>query len=456
MHRMLSFVTFITLAFICFPASARVMEVGDAAIARQATPSVVNIAEWKLRPAKHPHQSAGLIKVYASGFIIDPSGLIITNKHVVDGALVIHVIFSNGDLLPAHLIVAAAMLDLAIIKVDVDHPLPALKWGDSAKLQIGDPVLTMGNPLGLGMSVSAGIVSALNRNLHDSPFDSYIQTDADINYGNSGGPLLDRDGDVVGIDTALYNPVAQGGFIGIGFAIPSNIASFTEQFLLNPNHPKPGWLGVTLEDLNDRLADAMGLQRVTGAIVSVVDPSGPAHEAGLRPADVLETVDGVQQSDARAFMRAIVKMPVGTTAHLTGWRDGKPFDTTVTVAAWPNYNPMHGITPAQAARMMAEKAPDPGIRLASLTENARKQYALDPKLSGALISSVEPDSEAGELGLVPGDVIINVQGQPVATPEEVRQAIQAAHDERRHYLAMLVQGKHALRWISLSITNVGS
>lgn len=453
---MLNFVTFITLAFICFPASARVMEVSDAAIARQATPAVVNIAEWKVRPATKPGRPPGLIKVYASGFIIDPSGLIVTNKHVVDGALVIHVIFSNGDLVPAHLIVAAAMLDLAIIKVDVDHPLPALKWGNSGHLQVGDPVLTMGNPLGLGMSVSAGIVSALNRNLHDSPFDSYIQTDADINYGNSGGPLLNGDGDVVGIDTALYNPVAQGGFIGIGFAIPSNLASFTVEFLLNPNHPKPGWIGVNLQDLNDRLADAMGLQKVAGAIISVVDPSGPAHQAGLQPADVLETIDGVQQSDSRDFMRTIVKLPVGTTVHLAGWRNGKPFNTTVNVAAWPNYMPSHGITQAQAAKMMAEKAPDPGIRLASLTEYTRKQYGLNPKLSGALVSSVEPDSEAGELGIVPGDVIINVQGQPVATPDEVRHAIEAAHDERRHYLALLVQGKSALRWVSLSITSAGS
>ena len=171
-----------------------------------------------------------------------------------------HVIFSNGDRAPARLLAAAAMTDLAVLKVDVDHPLPALKWANSDALQVGDPVLTIGNPLGLGMSVSAGIVSALNRNLHDSPFDSYIQTDAAINYGNSGGPLIDRNGEVVGIDTAFYNPDANGGSIGIGFAIPSNLASFVVRFLLDPNHPKPGWIGVTLEDMNDRLADALGVR----------------------------------------------------------------------------------------------------------------------------------------------------------------------------------------------------
>jgi serine protease Do len=197
--QILSVLALITLALLGWPASARVMETGDAAIVKQATLAVVNISEWKTRAATQPDQLPRRIKVYASGFVIDPSGLIVTNRHVVDGALEIHAIFSNGERVPARLLVAAAMLDVAVLKVDVDHPLPALKWGDSGSLQVGDPVVTIGNQLGLGMSVSAGIVSALNRNLPDTPFDSYIQTDAAINHGNSGGPLVDRNGDVVGI-----------------------------------------------------------------------------------------------------------------------------------------------------------------------------------------------------------------------------------------------------------------
>lgn len=454
--RNLSVLAFVTLAFLGSPTSAHVMEAGDAVIARQASPAVVNIAEWKVHPATKSGQSPGRVKVYASGFVIDPSGLIVTNKHVVDGALEMHVIFSNGDIAPAHLIVAAAMLDLAIVKVDVGHPLPALKWGNSDKLLVGDPVLTMGNPLGLGMSVSAGIVSALNRNLHDSPFDDYIQTDADINYGNSGGPLLDSNGNVVGIDTALYNPVAQGGFIGIGFAIPSNLASFAVQFLLNPNHPKPGWIGLTMQDMTDRLAEGLGVPKATGAIISSVDPLGPGSQAGLRPADVLETIDGVQRSDPRAFMRSIVRIPVGTKVHLTGWRAGKPLDVTVGVAAWPNFMPAEGVMRAEAAQNMIEAAPDPGMRLASITEAARKQYKLDPKLTGALVSAVEQDCEARDVGIVPGDVITNVQGQPVTSPDDVRRAIETAHQERRPYLVMLVKAKEGLRWVALSITSAES
>jgi serine protease Do len=306
------------------------------------------------------------------------------------------------------------------------------------------------------MSASAGIVSALNRNLQDTPFDSYIQTDAAINYGNSGGPLIDHNGDAVGMDTSLYNPEASGGSIGIGFAIPSNIASFVVQFLLDPNHPKPGWIGVTVQDNSDRLAEALGMRRATGAVVSAVDRAGPAAQAGLRPADVLETIDGAQQADSRAFMRSIVKMQVGAQVHLKGWRGGKPLDATVSIQAWPNYMPAQGAMEAQAAQMMIEQAPDPGFRLASITEEARKQYGLDPELAGALVSAVEPDCEARDLGFVPGDVITNVQGRPVANPDDVRHAIQSAHEERRGYLAMLVQSKKAVRWVSLSITSAGS
>ncbi len=458
MRRMflLNLATLAALALLGSAAPARVIEGGDAAIVKQASPAVVNIAEWKVHASTQPDQPPRRIKVYASGFVVDPSGIIVTNKHVVDGALDMHVIFSNGDRVPARLLVAAEIIDVAVLKVDVDHPLPALKWSDSDALQIGDPVLTIGNPLGLGLSVSAGIVSALNRNLHDTPFDSYIQTDAAINFGNSGGPLIDRNGSVVGIDTALYNPQARGGFIGIGFAIPSNIVSYVVQFLLNPKHPKPGWIGVTSQDINDTLATALGVPSATGAVISVVDPSGPAVQAGLRPADVLETIDGVQQSNSRAFMRSIVKMPVGTSLRLSGWRDRKRLDTTVIVAPWPNFMPAEGVMRDQAAQKMIETAPDPGMKLAPITEAARKQYGLGPELGGALVTAVESDCEARDLGIVPGDVIINVQGQSVSAPDDVWQAIEAAHKARRPYLALLVQGKTEARWVSLSITSTES
>jgi len=452
----LIFTALVAIPSLPSAAFARAMESGDAAIVRQDTPSVVNISTWKVLPPTEPGEAPRRVKVYASGFVIDPSGIIITNKHVIDGALGLTAIFSNGDRVPAHLVVAAQMLDLAVLKVDVDHPLPALKWGDSDALQVGDPVLTMGNQLGIGLAASAGIVSGLNRDLQDSPFDSYIQTDATINHGNSGGPLIDANGNVVGIDTALYNPDENGGFIGIGFAIPSNTANFVVKFLLNPNHPKPGWLGMTLQDMNEDLAEALDVPHNTGAIVSAVTPGGPASNASLHIGDVVEGINGTPLSDSRAFNRAVVMLPVGAQANLTVWHDGKQQNVTATVQPWPNYMRYGGMMHGAMAQAMRQRMPDPGIKLAAITDADRKQYNLDPTLNGALVTSVEKDCEAADLGIVPGDVIIDAQGDPVTSPADVRRAMQEAHEQQRPYLAILVHAAKATRWVSLSISAAGS
>ena len=258
----------------------------------------------------------------------------------------------------------------------------SLKWGDSENLHVGDAVLAIGNPLGLGMSVSAGIVSALNRDIQDTPFDNYIQTDAAINHGNSGGPLVDLNGDVIGVNTALYNPEESGGFIGIGFAMPADTSKFVVDRLLDPSHPKPGWLGLTLQDLTQELSQALGMREAKGSIISAVDAGGPASAAGLRPGDVLMAIDGARPTDPRAFMRAIVEIPVGQPAQLTVWRDGKEQAVTATVAEWPNFMPGGGVMSAQAAEAMIQKLPDPGVRLAPLTDAARKQFGIDAKVTG--------------------------------------------------------------------------
>jgi serine protease Do len=452
----LTFTALVALPALPTPALARSMEAGEAEVVRRAEPAVVNISTWKVHPASNPGETATRVKVFASGFVVDPSGIIITNKHVIDGALGLTATFSNGEHAHAKLVVAAEMLDLAILKVDVGHPLPALKWANSDTLQIGDPVLTIGNQLGLGMSASAGIVSALNRDLQDSPFDSYIQTDATINHGNSGGPLIDRNGDVLGITTALYNPQENGGFIGIGFAIPSNTASFVENLLLDPSHPKPGWLGVTLQDMNTELSEALGTPQAGGAIIAAVDPSGPANQASLRVGDVLVSINGAPESDSRAFNRAIVMLKVGEPTHLMVWRDGKETAVDATAAAWPNYMPYGGMMHGPMAEALMARPPDSGMTLAAITDEARKKYGLDPKLTGVLVASVQQDCEARELGIEPGDVIKAVQGEAVASPADIAHAMQAAHEQRRLYLAVLVQKSQQLRWLPLSISAAGS
>jgi serine protease Do len=450
------FVALIAATWAGAPAFARAMASGDADIAQQATPAVVNISVWKAKPPINAGDPPRRIKAYGSGFIIDPSGIIVTNKHVIDGAIHIAVNFSDGNQAIATLVSAAAMADLAVLKVDVGHPLPALKWANSDKLRVGDPVLTIGNPWGIGLSVSAGIASALNRDLQDSPFDSYIQTDAAINHGNSGGPLIDGNGDVVGVDTALYNQDPNGGFIGVGFAIPSNTAKFVVTHILDPNHPKPGWLGVSLQDVTPELAEALGLPRPEGSIVSAVDAGGPAARASLRPGDVVLQVDNNPLSDPRAFMRSIVMIAVGKQAQLTIWRDGKKQSITAAVAEWPNFMPGGGVMAASMAKAMAEKPPDPGVKLAAITDAARKQYGLDPKLTGALVTSVDTDSEASDRGVVPGDVVTSVQGENVATPADVKRTVEAAYAQRRPYIAVLLQGKGGTRWISLATGRAGT
>ena len=433
------------------PAAARVMERGDAAIARNAMDAVVNISTWKVQPPANPGDPTRRMKTYGSGFIVDPSGVIVTNRHVIDGAVDIKAILANGDRIPARVIVAAAMLDLALIKIDVNRPLSVLKWGSSDDLQVGDAVLTIGNPLGLGISVSAGIISALNRDLGVTPFDSYIQTDSAINHGNSGEPMIDQEGGVVGINTWLYNPQEAGGFIGIGFAIPSETAKFAMSRLLDPTHPKPGWLGVVLQDLTPGLSDALGLNGVTGAIVSALDADGPASKAGLRLGDVLTMIGGLRPIDSRALMRSILRFPAGHPIELTVWRDHSEQTITATVAEWPNFMPGDGIMDTHMTEAMLEKMPDPGLRLVPLTDAARKQYGIDAKLSGVLVESVEIGSEAQDLGIVASDVVIMVQTAPVVTPDDVRQAIETAHQQHRPSLAVLFHGKTAARWLSLSM-----
>jgi serine protease Do len=428
------------------PAFARTMAKGEATVVQKAMQAVVNISVWKVRAAPSGSDTPRRVKAYGSGFIVDPSGIIVTNKHVIDGAIDITVVMSDGDRYHGALLAVAAMLDLAVVKIEADHPLPVLKWGDSEALQVGDPVLTIGDPLGIGMSVSAGIVSALNRDIQDTPFDQYIQTDAAINHGNSGGPLVDPNGEVIGVDTALYNPEEAGGFIGIGFAIPAESAKFVVGRLLDPSHPKPGWLGVTLQDLTPELSDALNLH-VKGSIIAAVDADGPASKAGLRPGDVLSAIGDASPADSRALMRAIVQIPVGQKVDLKYWRDGHSASVMATIAEWPNIMPEGGMMSARMAEAMIQKMPDPGVRLAALTDEARKQYGIDAHLQG------EKDCEARDLGIVPGDVVTGVQGAPVATPDDVRLAVQSAHEQHRPFLAVLVQGKSGSRWISLSIGN---
>jgi serine protease Do len=361
------------------------------------------------------------------------------------------VTLADGSLLMATVIAASPLIDLAVLKVEAGHPLPSIEFGDSDALQVGDPVLTIGNALDWATSVSAGVVSGLNRNLMDTPFDNYIQTDATINHGNSGGPLINQEGKVVGIDTALFNPVGQG-FIGIGFAIPASTVREVLTYLLDPNHAPPGWLGFKLQDMTGALGDALDVPYHAGAVVASVDQSGPAAKASLQVGDVLEQFNGKRLDDSRAFMRAIAESPLGQSVRLTIFRGDKEQDVTATVAPWPNAM-RGGTVTEQAAALMRKVMPDPGMEIAPITEADRKQYGLDPTLTGVVVIRVKPDSEASYLGVTAGDVITAVDRTPIATPDDVHKALREAHERDRPYVAVLFQTKTGAHWGSVSISS---
>lgn len=453
MPRLISLV-FVLIAAIHSSASAfgRATDLGEAAVLRQVAPAVVSISVWKVRASDQPGEPPRRVKTYGSGFIVDPSGIIVTNQHVIDNAIDVKAVLIDGTRVSAKVLAASPMTDLAVLKIEIGHPLPSLTWGDSETLQVGDPVLTLGNGLGLGTSVSAGIVSGLNRNFADSPFDSYIQTDAVINHGNSGGPLINHDGKVVGVSEALINPEGKGGFIGVGLAIPATIAKFVTDRLVDPQHPAPGWLGFNLQDVTPELAEPLGAPRSVGAVISAVEPSGPASQASLRPGDVLDQVDGQKLDDLRAFMRAIAVVPPGTVAHLSVWRNGQKHEIAATVAPWPNYKPDGGVMTGQAAAEMMTRPPDLGVKLALLDDTTRKQYGLGPELSGVLVAHVEADFEASDLGIEEGDVVMVVQRATVMTPDDVRRAVRDAQVQHRAWVAVLIRSKSGAQWIPISIS----
>ena len=435
------------------PAEARepLRDIPD--IVHPLLPGVVNLAVWGPPDASTPANAAGVkpdrVHFFGSGFVIDPSGIIVTNKHVIANAYQITAHFSDGSRARAHLLAQGGSVDLAILKVDVPTPLHALAWGNSDDLRIGDPVLTIGNPLGLGMSVSAGIVSALNRNINDSPYDDYIQTDAAINHGNSGGPLVDLEGEVVGVDTSLYT-VPNGGSIGLGFAITSNDAKFVIDRLLQYGEVRAGWIGVALQEVSPDVVAALGLPWREGAIVARVDPGSAALRAGIQDGDIIRRMDGKPFRDSRALMRLIGKTPIGQVIQLAIWRDGTELTTPVTVEGYPDDSSPKGETkgPVNASSQRVDMA-DLGLTVLPITDDLRAKYKLGAKQTGVVISAVAPNSAAMEHGINPGDVVLRVQTLPVRTPADYTHDVQQARAAGRQYVLLLIRSANHQRWTGL-------
>jgi serine protease Do len=446
-------VRLLTLLAIALPAALasrlaaaqQTMDLNPSELIRSLLPTVVNItsavaANTQTGTEPVAKTDASHTKpLTGSGFVIDPSGLIATNDHVIEGAYQITVTFSDGRTMPAKLVGTAADIDIAVIRVDTPHPLATVGWGDSNKVQIGDPVIAIGNPLGIGMSVSAGIVSALNRNINSSPIDDYIQTDAAINRGNSGGPLFNRAGEVIGMNTAIISPTR--GSAGLGFAQPSDDVTFVTEQLIRHGSVSWGWSGCAVADVTPELAQAMGIPSPRGSIVAALSDDGPAAAAGLQVGDVVLRFGDRTPQDTRELTRLVAIGTVGQTVPVTVLRDGQERIFQVTIKPWPLSAAETGALSGRPAAPAVTIPDDLGLSLSAITKDVREKYGLGITQDGVVIAGVAAGTDAASRKLSVGDVILRVQTEQVQTPEQVQAAIGAARATGRPYVAALIMKK---------------
>ncbi len=396
------------------------------------------------------------VRSLGSGFVIDKSGIVITNNHVIKDADEITIKFNDGTKLKAELVGRDAKTDLAVLRVKPKKPLVAVKFGDSSKMRVGDWVMAIGNPFGLGGTVTLGIVSARNRNINSGPYDDYIQTDAAINKGNSGGPLFNLDGDVIGINTAIISP--SGGSIGIGFSVPSNTAMNVVEQLRKYGETRRGWLGVRIQTVTDEIAESLGLDEARGALVAGVNPQGPSAKAGIEPGDVILEFDGKDVARMRDLPRMVAGTAIGKSVKVVVLRKGRKKTIQLTLGRLEE-----GEKLARAARdkkkgELSEEKPEMavtemlGMTLTGLTDELRTRFKIAEKVKGVLIAKVDPAGPAAEKGIRAGFVIMEVNQEEVLTPGDARKAVAAARKKgRKSVLLLLADGSGDLRFVAVRI-----
>jgi len=402
------------------------------------------------RPDARP--DGGRAVSLGSGFIIDPAGFIVTNNHVIEGADEISVTLTDNTTLKAKLVGKDERVDLALLKVDTDHPLKAVEFGDSDQARVGDWVLAIGNPFGLGGSVTAGIVSARGRDIRQGPYDDFIQTDAAINRGNSGGPLFNMDGKVIGINTAIYSP--SGGSVGIGFSVPANMAKPVVDQLRQFGHARRGWLGVRIQQVTPDIAESLGLHDASGAMVAGVNEGGPADKAHLRNGDVILKFNGQDVKEMRNLPRIVAETEIGKAVPVIVWRDGKEQTLQVSVGEMPDDVQQASATPDQNDRTPPNRSSmisGLGASLSAITPELRDQFKLSQDQKGVVVTDIQSDGPAASRGLKPGDVIVEVQQEPVSTPADVSERMDRYRKQNRKSVLLLVQSGDGLRWIPVPL-----
>ncbi len=454
-QKIYSFCTFFVLTFFLLSTAACASELPDfRELARESGHAIVNISTEKtvesggnpfdmfknspfegffeqFPPFQNMPQPNRKERSLGSGFIISKDGYIVTNNHVVKGADVVRVNLegSSGQSTsyPAQVIGTDEETDIALLKIDAGKSLPFAAFGNSDKLEVGEWVLAIGNPFGLDHTVTAGIVSAKGRDIRSGPFDNYVQTDASINPGNSGGPLINMKGEVIGINTAI---IAQGQ--GIGFAIPSNMAARVIEQLKDGGRVQRGWIGVSIEDVDDNTAKALALGDMRGSLISAVVPNGPADQAGIKVGDIVTQVNGTSVQNSSQFLRAIADLRPGNTPNLTLWRNGKTTTVKVTLGERTAENlsgqRSNGGQATPAPQQNAETAAL-GMQLRPVTEKEAGSLRL-PSVTGLLVTSVEANSAAGEAGLRKNDVVLLVNMKPVNSVDDFTQVVKSEGKQR--------------------------
>ncbi len=388
-----------------------------------------------------------------SGFIIDAQGLVVTNNHVVEGAEAIQVHLQDGTVMKAELVGRDPKTDLAVLRVKPEKPLPVVVFGDSDTLRIGEWVMAIGNPFGLGGSVSLGIVSARNRDINAGPYDDFIQTDAAINKGNSGGPLFNLNGQVMGINTAIFSPT--GGSVGIGFSVPSNTAKGVVDQLVKYGETRRGWLGVRVQSMSDEIVESMGLPKNSGALVADVTDGSPGKAAGIEPGDVIVEFNGKPIKDMKALPKAVSTTEIGSTVAVKVIRKGKEISFNVTIGRLEDGEKLVAADDKKKSDSAAATTVTTlGMTAATLTDELRERYKVEEKVKGAVITEVAKEGAALDKGLEVGDVIMEAGGKPVEVAADISKAIEDAEKAGKSSVLLLAAkaGKASeTRFIALKI-----
>src|ERR1700687_5039837 len=394
-----------------------------------------------------PHKTHSL----GSGFIVDTSGVVVTNNHVIADADEINVIMNDGTKIKAELVGVDKKTDLAVLKFKPVKPLIAVKFGDSDKLRLGEWVIAIGNPFSLGGTVTAGIVSARNRDINSGPYDSYIQTDAAINRGNSGGPLFNLDGEVIGVNTAIISP--SGGSIGIGFAVPSKTVAGVVDQLRQFGELRRGWLGVRIQTVTDEIAESLNIKPARGALIAGVEDKGPAKPAGIEPGDVVVKFDGKDIKEPKDLSRVVADTAVGKEVEVVIIRKGREETRKVTLGRLED-----GDKAVQASAKAPEPAEKPvtqkalGLDLATLSKDLRTRYKIKDSIKGVIITSVDGTSDAAEKRLSAGEVIVEVAQEAVSNAADVKKRVdQLKKDGKKSILLLVSNADGELRFVALSV-----